>query len=130
LSYQINYNGTNILIDGAPTVATFAGFFNELVKSLDNTYLDDAKFDRFAKKVLKNYTTDAANGLRKELEKVALANSERQRVNSLPEGYPKDFTSYGRIDAFGNIMNAGTAFALGDLSNKNFPDAPVSYPFL
>ena len=127
---QLNYKGANILIEGAPTVANFAGFFKELVKSLDNTYQDDAKFDRFAKKVLKDYSSDKASALRKELEKVALANTERQLVNKLPEGYPKDFTSYGRIDAFGEIMNAGTAFALGDLSNKNVPDAPVSYPFL
>jgi hypothetical protein len=34
------------------------------------------------------------------------------------------------LDAFGNIQNAGTAFALHDLNNKNIPNAPVSYPFI
>lgn len=127
---QLNYKGANILIEGAPTVANFVKLLNQLIKSLDNTYKNDAKFERFAKNVLKDYSSAKANVLRKELEKVALATSERQLVNNLPKGYPKDFTSYGRLDAFGNIMNAGTAFALNDLSNKNFPDAPVSYPFL
>ncbi len=42
----------------------------------------------------------------------------------------KDFTSYGRLDAFTNIENAGTAFGLNMLSNRNAAIAPVSYPFL
>ena len=56
--------------------------------------------------------------------------TDRINVNQLPADLPQDFTSYARLDAFGNIQNVGTAFALHDLNNKNTPTAPVSYPFL
>jgi len=102
-----------------------------LVEALNETNKDDSKFDRFAKNVLAdNYSNGAANKLRTTLSSVTLAAAERLIVNDLPADYPADFTSYARLDAFGNIQNAGTAFALHDLSNRNTPDGPVSYPFL
>ena len=128
---QVDYQGNKILIEGAPTLANFVLFFSRLVDALNETNTNDAKFDRFAKKVLDdeyNETTSAA--LRQALAKVALATAERQQVNALPSGYAEDFTSYARLDAFGNIQNAGTAFGLHDLANKNAPVGPVSYPFL
>lgn len=128
---QLDYNGNKFLIEGAPTLANFVEFFERLVEALNKTHEDDAKFERFAKNVLgNNYSENNANNLRAKLQEVAIATAERQAVNRLPEGYPSDFTSYARLDAFGNIQNAGTAFALDDLSNKNPPTAPVSYPFL
>jgi len=36
----------------------------------------------------------------------------------------------GRLDAFGHILNAVAAEALGEPGNRAAPDAPVSYPFL
>lgn len=128
---QIDYEGNKFLIDGAPTLGNFVLFYSRLVDALNQTYKDDAKFDRFAKKVLSDkYSIAAASQLRSTLSSVALSAAERLMVNRLPEGYPSDFTSYARLDAFGNIQNAGTAFALHDLSNRNAPDGPVSYPFL
>ena len=128
---QLNYKGKKILIEGAPTLANFVKFYDKLTESLINTYTDDSKFDRFSKNVLqKNYSSSAASILRKDLEKIARDSKERQIVNELPKQYPKDFTANGRIDAFGNIANAGSAFGLHRLSNKNYPSAPVSYPFL
>lgn len=128
---QIDYGDKKYLIDGAPTLADFVGFFDATVAALNATYKDDEKFDRFARNVLtSSYDPGSAKQLRDELLAVAEATSERQGVNALPKGYPTDFTSYGRLDAFTNIENAGTAFALGDLSNANAPVAPVSYPFL
>lgn len=128
---QIDYKGKKLLIDGAPTLANFVLFYSRLVDALNETNLNDSKFTRFAENVLGDgYTAKGAEQLRQELASVALAAAERQAVNALPEGYPKDFTSYARLDAFGNIQNAGTAFALHDLANKNTPNGPVSYPFL
>ncbi|MEM9545859.1 MAG: di-heme-cytochrome C peroxidase [Bacteroidota bacterium] len=128
---QINYNGTKMLIEGAPTLANFVKFFSEIVNSLDQTYKNDDKFERFAKRVLADsYSQQTAEGLRTQVQQLAEATAERQAVNDLPSHYPKDFTSYARLDAFGNIMNAGTAFGLHDLANKNSPTGPVSYPFL
>ncbi|MFT6336033.1 MAG: hypothetical protein ACJATI_002788 [Halioglobus sp.] len=128
---QIDYNGSKILVEGAPTLANFVGLYGEIVKSLHNTQLDDTKFERFAQRVLKDkYNQDAAEDLREQVKEKARSTAERQAVNALPLDYPADFTSYGRLDAFGNIMNAGTAFGLDKLANKNFPTGPVSYPFL
>ena len=128
---QIDYQDKKILVEGAPTLANFVLFFSNLVDALNETNLDDAKFDRFARNVLANkYSEPSAKKLRQALSRVALATAERQQVNALPANYDPDFTSYARLDAFGNIQNAGTAFALHDLANKNAPVGPVSYPFL
>lgn len=128
---QLDYQGTKFLIDGAPTLANFVLFYDRLVAALNATQKDDAKFDRFAQKVLADkYSSDAAKELRQSLSAMALTSAERMVVNKLPESFSDDFTSYARLDAFGNIQNAGTAFALNDLSNNNAPSGPVSYPFL
>ncbi len=128
---QLDYEGNKFLIEGAPTLGNFVLFYSRLVDALNQTQKDDDKFGRFAKNVLaEKYSSQTANQLREALSSVALAAAERQVVNDLPENYPSDFTSYARLDAFGNIQNAGTAFALHDLSNRNTPSGPVSYPFL
>ncbi|MDF1698594.1 MAG: di-heme-cytochrome C peroxidase [Saprospiraceae bacterium] len=128
---QLNYKGTSYLIDGAPTLANFVAFYDAIVASLNATYEDDSKFNRFSLRVLgQEYSKAKAKSLRKELLVVATQARQRQEVNALPLDYPEDFTSFARLDAFGNIENAGSAFALGDLTNKNSPAAPVSYPFL
>lgn len=128
---QIDYKNTKMLVEGAPTIANFVLFFNRLVDAIEQTYNDKAKFGRFADKVLgATHSSEQAVALRAQLKTLAKQTADRQAVNSLPKGFPKDFTSYGRLDAFGNIQNAGTAFALNDLSNKNSPTGPVSYPFL
>lgn len=128
---QVDYNGTKMLIEGAPTLGNFVLFYRKLVSALNATQVDDQKFDRFARKVLASeYSESTAIQLRTRLQDVAMKAAERQVVNNLPDDYPKDFTSYARLDAFGNIQNAGSAFALHDLNNGNAPTAPVSYPFL
>lgn len=134
---QIDYrkeDGTtdHYLIDGAPTLANFVGFFDQLVNSLNNTHKDPEKFERFAKNVLgdKYTVASAKEELKEELWKWAEASAERQQVNLSSPHLPKDFTSYGRLDAFTNIENAGSAFGLNLLNNRNPTDAPVSYPFL
>ncbi len=128
---QLDFNGKKLLIEGAPTLANFVLFYSRLVDALNETNQDDAKFKRFARKVLaEDYSDRAAAKLRKKLASVALEATDRREVNDLPATFPQDFTSYARLDAFGNIQNAGTAFALHDLENKNVPSGPVSYPFL
>lgn len=128
---QLDYNGTKILIEGAPTLANFVLFYSRLVDALNATSKNDEKFERFARKVLADqYNDTSARALHSRLDDIAVAATERRTVNDLPAHYPPDFTSYARLDAFGNIQNAGSAFALHDLTNKNTPTAPVSYPFL
>jgi mono/diheme cytochrome c family protein len=128
---QLDYLDTKILIEGAPTLANFVLFYQRLVNTLNTTHRNDEKFKRFATRVLgTDYNEAASTELRSQLLHVAIKAAERQQVNALPTSYSKDFTSYARLDAFGNIQNAGTAFALHDLNNKNIPNAPVSYPFI
>lgn len=128
---QLDYQGTKILIEGAPTLANFVLFYQRLVNALTVTGKDDAKFERFAKRVLaSDYSAESAAELRNSVLQISLAVAQRQLVNALPATYPADFTSYARLDAFGNIQNAASAFALHDLTNRNPPTAPVSYPFL
>ncbi|WP_281559824.1 di-heme-cytochrome C peroxidase [Thalassomonas sp. RHCl1] len=128
---QLDYNGTRMLIEGAPTLANFVLFFSRLVDALNNTHSDAAKFERFARKVLADeYNEEEAQALKERLGQLAKELTERRMVNALPDNYDPDFTSYARLDAFGNIQNAGSVFALRDLNNGNPPTAPVSYPFL
>jgi len=128
---QINYEDNEILIEGAPTLANFVLFFEKLINALNQTQIDPVKFERFAQNVLvDNYSPANINKLRSSMKNLTFALAQRQEVNKLPSNYPKDFTSYGRLDAFGNIQNAGAAFALHDVNNSNAPTAPVSYPFL
>ncbi len=128
---QINYKGNHLLIEGAPTLANFRGFFSQLIQAMRATHDDDAKFERFAQNVLGDqYSDGKAKKLREQLDERTQELNTRQAVNALPADYPADFTSYGRLDAFGQIENAGAAFALGNIKNGNAPTAPVSYPFL
>ncbi len=128
---QLDYGEHKILIEGAPTLANFVLFYDRLVAALNATNMEQDKFDRFAKNVLAgDYNSETKKGLHKRLSVITEKSAERQVVNDLPDHYAKDFTSYGRLDAFGNIQNAGSAFALHDLNNNNAPTAPVSYPFL
>lgn len=129
---QLDYGGKKFLIDGAPTLANFVGFFDQLVLSLNNTFDDPEKFNRFAKNVLgdKHNVPKHREDLRAELQTWMLGSTERQNVNKTSNTLPDDFTSYGRLDAFTNIENAGSAFALNMLTNRNPANAPVSYPFL
>src|SRR5690606_19404730 len=100
----------------------FVAFFSELVGALNATHEDDAKFERFARNVLQeDYSESLASKLREELGEVSFAVAAREMVNRLPPDYPSDFTSYARLDAFTNIQNAGSAFALNDMTNRNSP---------
>ncbi|MBT8234197.1 MAG: hypothetical protein HKO66_16580 [Saprospiraceae bacterium] len=128
---QISYRGKNMLIDGAPTLANFVLFWDNIVDALNKTHSEPDKFERFARRVLGgSYNAKTKAKLQSDLLATAIAAGQRRDVNALPDDYPEDFTSWARLDAFGNIENAGAAFGLGDLSNGNPPTAPVSYPFL
>jgi len=124
---QLNYNGTKILIEGAPTLANFTRFFNELILALDKTYMNTNKFDRFATNILgTNHSPDAKKALKKELYDIIFELSERRDINALPDPiYPKDFIGYARLDAFGQIANQGAVFALEDATIDN---ASTSHP--
>lgn len=121
---QINYQGTAMRIDGGPAMADFEGFLTALTASLQATAKDEAKFGRFAAKILGSGAGDAQKTeLRAELRRVAGERAAYDKVNasSVPYGF-------ARLDAFGRIFN--NALTLVDKRNGVHPNASVSYPHL
>ncbi|WP_139223557.1 di-heme-cytochrome C peroxidase [Methylocapsa palsarum] len=123
-SNEITYNGKRLRIEGAPTLADFQSFREALYKSLDQTWVDDRKFARFAKKVLGDESGNS-DLLRGELAKLVDAEAKLRSANSTPLRY-----GYGRLDAIGNIFNKVATIANAQAQTFHASDAPVSYPFL
>ncbi len=128
LEYTNPQNGqkVGIRIDGAPTLADFNLMNLELVAALQATLADEAKFDRFAKAVLKEGDSpNARSALRGELEVQTAQLDTRNQINKTPLQY-----GFARIDAIGFIFNQ-TMSTLPDIPENAKPsDAPASYPFL
>ena len=101
ITYRKNGINHRVRIDGAPTLADFQSFMEELLDSLEATKKDVAKFDRFVKQVL---GVGAAVSDRKKL-KGELAKQikwftrlEKKNASSIRYGH-------ARLDAQGHILN-------------------------
>ncbi|WP_262689866.1 cytochrome c [Kordiimonas aestuarii] len=123
---KLNLGGEEILIDGGPGLGDYVAYNTELVNALVASYEDDAKFKRFATKVLgENYTEADASKLRNEMEEQSMEMAALNELNHSSLAY-----GYGRVDAFGAILNRVVAEDIGVPENKMEANAPVSYPFL
>ena len=120
-SNQLNYKGTGIRIDGAPTLADHFQLIDDLVAALQATVNDDAKFERFAAKV-KGHD---AQGLREEVRKAATALATRQNADRSDHPY-----GFARLDAFGAIFNQVLGADIDHHQNYQPANAPVSFPFI
>jgi RoxA-like, cytochrome c-like len=119
---QINYKGTGMRIDGAPALGDVVGFLTGLTAALQATNRDEAKFERFAEKVLGPNPTAAKKAeLRAALHQTAADHSAYDHLNhsDVAEGF-------GRLDAFGRIFNR--ALTLVDPNNGIKANAPVRFP--
>ncbi len=122
-----------VRIDGGQAMHAFAEmerghFAPALLASLINTTVSPWKFDRFAKKVLREGYPEAKPRLRKALRATIEAMLASGQNNPLRKLYPVH-EGFGRTDALGRIGN--TAF--GDhlaAANYQTGDAPLSYPYL
>jgi hypothetical protein len=115
-----------IRVDGAPTLADFNLMNHELVAALEATLAGAAKFDRFAKAVLKSSDSPAArDALRVELQAQTAVLATRNEINEADVEY-----GFARIDAIGFIFNQTMATLPGMPGNAKPSDAPASYPFL
>jgi hypothetical protein len=123
-SNEITYNGKRMRVEGAPTLADFQSFRAALNKALDQTWLDDQKFARFAKQVLGDDNQDS-DKLRGELAKLVDAETKLASANATPLRY-----GFGRLDAIGNIFNKVATVVNAPGQTFHASDAPVSYPFL
>ena len=115
-----------IRIDGAPTLADFNAMNLDLVAALQATLADQAKFDRFAKAVLKDGDSPSArSSLRGEVEIQTAALNTRNQINKADIDY-----GFARIDAIGFIFNQTMSSLPGIPQNAKPSSAPASYPFL
>lgn len=121
---EIRYMGHRIRIDGAPSLADFNGFVAALSTAVTATLSKENKFKRFARRI---------NG-----DDISLFEPLRQRLENYSDyisGFVTrngidDNRNYGRVDAFGIIMNELFVDDLHYPDNLVTPTAPVSYPFL
>lgn len=126
---QINYKGHEIRVDGGPSMADLQTFLRKMRDSIKATLNEEAKFDRFAKKV----KSPEKSVLRQELEKFNITFSDLVQRNELKLTKPDKKRDYGfaRLDAFGAIVNKVAATLTPDNpENLGVSDAPVSYPFI
>jgi hypothetical protein len=115
--------------DGGPPLSDFQSLIEDLSKALQATVENDDKLTRFAKKVLAQggYSEGEKQRLRQELIVFIawLDNYIEINYGGLATAY-----GYGRLDAFGAILNRVTASFTGIAGNATPANAPVSYPFL
>ncbi|HEX8654822.1 MAG TPA: di-heme-cytochrome C peroxidase [Allosphingosinicella sp.] len=113
-------------IDGAPAMGDFQSFIEQLDRSLAATRSDQAKWARFAQRVLG--TRDSQRNRRRlgeAMDSLLAYRGQVSRMNATRMRY-----GYSRLDAFGHIFNQVSLFTRAGTPIANEPDAPVSYPFL
>lgn len=121
---KIAYQGKEYIVEGAPAHHDFNRFITEIAVSLQKTVDNSDKFSRFTSHVLgaKAKPKDIA-ALKEQLSQESSKLGRRVAVNQTP--HPN---GYARLDAFGEIFNEATVFAINEPSNKKPVDAPVSFP--
>jgi len=126
---QINHQGVAYIVDGGPTLGDMQSLMLRLADALATTAANDAKFERFAKKILiSDFSEDSKKSLRSALKSKA---SYRAAYNT--RNFPGQKTlrfGHGRVDAFGAIFNEVSVTFLGISDNVHPASAPVSYPCL
>ena len=124
---EITYQGSTIRIDGGPALADYSGFLKGLTEAMEATHSNPEKFNRFA--TLVGATSKAE---RKQLKGQLKTEVEfRQDFAKRNQDHPEaPEYGYGRVDAFGIILNELSVTGLNRPKNNRPPSAPVSYPFL
>jgi mono/diheme cytochrome c family protein len=125
-----------IRIDGGPGMGDFDALISALDAALTATRRDQAKWDRFASRVL------AVSGRDTPANRTMLASAvdrlidwqRRTEALNRPSGGEPDSlvgrAGFARVDAFGHIYNKIQLFTGDPNPSPNAADAPVSYPFL
>ena len=126
---QLEYKGRKVLIDGAPAMADFQSFFEDMTTAMRVTLNNPAKLTKFAANVAKynrknsEKTTDE-NTLKKHLIVLTETFEKRNAWNSGRIRFGK-----ARLDALGSILNQ--VLVAHELPLKEgLVNAPVSYPFI
>jgi hypothetical protein len=123
---ELRHGGKVFRVDGGPAMADHETFIHAMARSLEATQRDEAKFTRFAQRVLgSTYNPDAATKLKADLTTYTTSFRQAAERNDAPVAY-----GFARLDAFGAIFNQVTEVALNIPGNHEPSDAPVSFPFL
>ena len=123
---EVTYQGKLLRVDGAPTLADFETFFDDLVAALKATNEEQVKFEKFAVDVLGSQLAAGKAQLKAELQVQAdwyatLAAKNRSSVRY----------GHGRLDAQGHILNKISLIVGAQQQLSGFTsNAPASYPFL
>ena len=126
---EISFNKHTMRIDGGPSLTDMQSLLTDMSKALSATINDDVKLTRFAKNVLAQggYNETEKNFLKTQLEAYNVWLNDYININygglTTPYGY-------GRLDAFGAILNRVTSSLLELPENGTPANAPVSFPFL
>ena len=122
---QLKYGGKFIRIDGGQALADFPKLLKDLETAMANTLQRTEVFDRFQRRALGDSpAAEEIQELRQKLEQTWVMLKEYNRRNHTEVDY-----GYGRLDAFGAILNKGLA-ATEVPDNFNPPNAPTSYPYM
>lgn len=124
---QISFEGKRLQIDGGATLGDLWGMIEGIDKALSETRFDEAKFERFAQRVLQ---TDAGSSRKKKELRSELTQFTDYWNRLTIDSRVTHPWGRARADAFGMIFNRVSAIDLGIPENSKKPDAPVSYPFL
>lgn len=120
-STVVTYEGTGLLVDGAPSQGDFQGFYADLAAAFRATLESEARLERLAQTL---GVSDFA-ALEARVRSASDAMQARLALNATESRY-----GYGRVDAIGQIFNAVASANLGIPENRGDPNAPVNYPFL
>lgn len=124
---ELHQEGKSVRIDGGPALADAERFLKELTTSLEATWKDPPRMTRFAKRVLNETPYNQTEEKALQQRVAAYSKVLRQLVHRSEGTSPYGF---GRLDAFGAILNEICETSL-ELPENHFPaDAPASYPFL
>ncbi len=129
---EIHYKGVAYRIDGGPGMGDIVGMHRSLTAALKATRDQPPKFERFVASLLASHEGPVA----RETLRAQLSEIIERREGYETRNFPPGVAGYGRIDAFGAILNevyhhAIRAKDLTSPTDGSTPaNAPVSIPCL
>ncbi len=124
---EIEFGEHRLRVEGAPTLADFQRFEEDLLSSLRETKQDRDRFDRFARGVL-----GAQQSVQKRRSLEAMLDEQIVWWQKLADKNESGVRyGHGRLDAQGHILNKIALTTLvEDQPTDIQADAPASYPFV
>lgn len=126
---EIRFNNQTLRIDGGPPLSDFQSLIEGMSAALTATVNEDAKLTRFARDVLAEGGDNETEKQRLKTEATAFLSWLNNYIEINYSGLTTPY-GYGRLDAFGAILNRVTSSFTGIAANAMPANAPVSYPFL